>query len=310
MTALDFRGVAEAALRQGFELVMRWLPDAKRAGSAEVTAANPRRPTSDGSGGFSINWRTGRWADFAGDAKGGDLLSLCAYLFHNGDQGAACRALAAELGVPAEVAGTKPAPTRPAGAGVDGELVNPVPPDAPSLELGLRHFRLGQPSRYWRYLDQQGRLQFVVARFDTPDGKQILPLTLWRRPSGLLAWSWKGLAPPRPLYRLDELARRPQATVVVCEGEKAADAAQRLLPEYVATTSPNGAKAADKADWTPLANRRVLLWPDHDEAGIGYANAVHAELLDAGAASVQALAFTWVAEQLDRALARRKGGAA
>ena len=53
---------------------------------------------------------------------------------------------------------------------------------------------------------------------------------------------------PRPLYGLDRLAARPDAPVIVCEGEKAADAAERLFPEYVAVTSPNGAGSPHCAD--------------------------------------------------------------
>jgi hypothetical protein len=36
-------------------------------------------------GSFSINVRTGRWADFATGDKGGDVISLAAYLFMPAD---------------------------------------------------------------------------------------------------------------------------------------------------------------------------------------------------------------------------------
>jgi hypothetical protein len=59
-------------------LVPQWLPDGQRIG-AEWVARNPtrhdRRP-----GSFKINLRTGRWADFATGDKGGDAISLIAYL--------------------------------------------------------------------------------------------------------------------------------------------------------------------------------------------------------------------------------------
>ena len=86
------------------------------------------------------------------------------------------------------------------------------------------------------------------------------------------------------LYNLDRLVNT-SGPVVVCEGEKAADAADQLLPGFTATTSRNGADSASKADWTPLLSRDVLIWPDNDEPGIHYANAVkeiipHARILD------------------------------
>ena len=66
--------------------------------------------------------------------------------------------------------------------------------------------------------------------------------------------------------------------MIVTEGEKAADAAGELLPDYVAITSPGGSKAAAAADWSMLAGRKVTIWPDADEPGQAYARQV-AEIL-------------------------------
>ncbi len=63
----------------------------------EWVALNPRRQDRR-LGSFSINLRTGRWADFATGDKGGDVLSLAAYLSGVG-QVKAARALAQMLGV-------------------------------------------------------------------------------------------------------------------------------------------------------------------------------------------------------------------
>jgi hypothetical protein len=46
---------------------------------AEYVARNPKR-TDRRSGSFKINLMTGRWADFATGDKGGDVISLTAYL--------------------------------------------------------------------------------------------------------------------------------------------------------------------------------------------------------------------------------------
>jgi YD repeat-containing protein len=67
--------------------------------------------------------------------------------------------------------------------------------------------------------------------------------------------------------------------VVVCEGEKSADAAAKIFPESVCVTSPGGSEASAKADWRPLAGRRVVVWPDADEPGTKYANKVTAILV-------------------------------
>ena len=59
--------------------------------------------------------------------------------------------------------------------------------------------------------------------------------------------------------------RRTQANrQVLVEGEKAADAAQRLFPDYVAMSWMGGSNADADADLSPLVSRDVILWPDAD----------------------------------------------
>jgi putative DNA primase/helicase len=74
--------------------------------------------------------------------------------------------------------------------------------------------------------------------------------------------------------------------VVVVEGEKKVDAAKRLFPNYVAVSPMNGALSPHKSDWVPIAGRSVVIWPDHDEPGRKFAEAVTREATDTGAASV------------------------
>lgn len=81
----------------------------------------------------------------------------------------------------------------------------------------------------------------------------------------------------KPLYRLHELAARPADPVIVCEGEWCADALAKV--GTLATTS-GAADSAGKADWRSVAGRIVTVWPDDDEAGRRYADAV-AEALGA-----------------------------
>ncbi|MBF0191724.1 MAG: DUF927 domain-containing protein [Magnetococcales bacterium] len=163
--------------------------------------------------------------------------------------------------------------------------ITPVPIDAPALP---NHYRLGKPSRCWAYRDHAGQTLFHVCRFDKSDGgKEIIPLTFCQGPEGERQWRWKSMPAPRPLYGLDRLADKPDALAIVLEGEKAADAAPSLFPDWVGITSPNGCASAGQADWSPLAGRHVILWPDADEAGLKYADRVTAELRKIGAASVR-----------------------
>ena len=65
-------------------------------------------------------------------------------------------------------------------------------------------------------------------------------------------------------------------TVWVAEGEKTAEALIEI--GLVATTSAHGAGSAHKTDWSPLADKRVIIVPDNDAAGEVYAAEVVAIL--------------------------------
>ncbi len=152
-----------------------------------------------------------------------------------------------------------------------------IPADAPMPPRA--HPEHGAPSVTWTYRDAHARTLFHVCRFDTEfGGKQFAPLTF---DGG--RWRWMAPEAPRPLYGLDRLAASPGALVVVCEGEKAADAACKLIADAVAVTSPNGAQGARKADWSPLRGRRVVVWPDVDAPGKKYGQAVVELASEAGA---------------------------
>jgi putative DNA primase/helicase len=279
MSLIDFEGINRAALRNGRSFLQDLVPGGKFR-SLEYEVRNPTRHDKN-PGSFKINYKTGVWKDFASGEGGSDLISLVAYVRGIG-QAEAARELAAKLGVlPYKADAGAPSKTNgsnehcssnaESGAGVnvaDNELVVPVPADAPRLPF--EHFKLGKPTETWTYHDATGATLGYVFRFDPPARKkEFRPLTL-RRVNGRLEWRWEGWPLPRPLYGLHKLAERPFAKVLVTEGEKSADAAQKLLPDYVTVTSPNGSNAADKANWSPLRGRDVVIWSDADAAGDRY----------------------------------------
>ena len=92
----DFSTINTAALPALPALCARWMPGGKRIGR-EYVAKNPTRADKR-AGSFKINLETGRWADFATGDKGGDVVSLAAYLFGL-RQSDAARRLADALGV-------------------------------------------------------------------------------------------------------------------------------------------------------------------------------------------------------------------
>ncbi len=153
------------------------------------------------------------------------------------------------------------------------------------------------------YTDENCNLLFEVGRIDYPDGTKEIRQ---RRPDGDSGWvyglgaGWyepttrkgvthwyavKAKAKPsdkarefpevrRVLYLLaDVIAAK---TVIVCEGEKAADAfnadlrATGRYGEIVATTTSQGASNATKTDLSPLHGKDDVVLPDNDVPGQKY----------------------------------------
>lgn len=138
---------------------------------------------------------------------------------------------------------------------------------------------LGPATAKWDYLDASGGLIAVVYRYDPPGGKkEFRPWDAKRR---------KMTPPdPRPLYNQPGMVAAD--TVVLVEGEKCAQAL--IDAGIVATTAMHGANApVDKTDWSPLAGKAVLIWPDKDKPGWEYADRASMAILMAGAASCHIL---------------------
>lgn len=91
-------------------------------------------------------------------------------------------------------------------------------------------------------LEANGAKRFLQARPER--GGYVL-----KAPDGLL-----------PVYNRARLRKVEECFVV--EGEKCVHALHSA--GFVATTSPGGALKAERADWTPLAEKTVYLWPDND----------------------------------------------
>lgn len=336
---IEFLRIAQAALASASSLLQQWLPGGRIEGG-EYKALNPTRSDSK-VGSFSVNVATGKWGDFATGDAGGDLVSLYAYL-HGLDQGAAARELADQLGVasangPARAA-PEPAPAKPKSEWVP---IMPVPDDA--LPIPQTHPHYGAPEGIWAYRDRAGALLGYIRRFrNSEGGKEILPLCWCRHATtGERKWHPVAFPVPRPLFQLQHLGESAMVPVLLVEGEKCAEAAAKALGDVFEVLSwPGGAKAIKKADWTPLAGRIVLIWPDCDaqvdkdgqikpaelQPGIAAAEAI-AELLLAGehrAARVRiveipapgekpagwdvadAIAEGWTREQLEELLRKQR----
>jgi uncharacterized protein (DUF927 family) len=290
----NFADVKAAALKDIDRVLSHWLPNGKRVdGGKEYTAPNPTR-SDKRAGSLKISLSKGTWSDFATGDKGGDLIDLVRYLDGCTDV-EACNKLADLLNVSSGGAQAKTAPAKTKAP--EWIAIQPIPSEAMN-KCPAKHRQHGAPSKVWIYRDAQGQPLMALYRFDLApdeDGKPkkvFAPLTWCERADGQTKqWRWQGLPDPRPLLRLDELAQRNDAPVVLCEGEKASDAAAELLPSYVATCWPNGSNSWHKADLTQLKGRNVVLWPDNDDSGKACMETVAGKLREIGAASVRFIAL-------------------
>lgn len=94
--SIDFAHINAAALPRLPAICSRLLPDGRREGT-EWVAKNPTR-LDRRAGSFKINLKSGRWADFATDDRGGDPVSLVAYITKT-PQTEAARLLSRMLGI-------------------------------------------------------------------------------------------------------------------------------------------------------------------------------------------------------------------
>ena len=218
---------------------------------------------------LSINCTTGKWADFSGKAKGSSAASLLihykAFLpagaTHLPPKGSSSPGLAPAAASKAPTSW----PTGPKGG---------PPPSLPAPHMHRLVYS-------WLYPNELGLPVMYVLRFEGPEGKTY-------RPAHWGGDGWVAGDPPGllPLYNLDQFANRPNAPVIVFEGEKAADAGMEKFPDYICTTSAHGSGGAAKTDCSPLKGRNVTIFPDHDAPGAKYAQEFTKLTFAAGAESV------------------------
>jgi len=135
---------------------------------------------------------------------------------------------------------------------------------APALRDGYK------PEALHAYVDERGAPLHWRIRLRNPT-----TLEKWIRPMRANGTGFEigepKYASGKPLYNLSEIARKLDEVVFVVEGEWAVD---HLARRGVLATTSGGADSAGAADWSPLAGRDVVVWPDNDEPGQRYAEAV------------------------------------
>lgn len=137
---------------------------------------------------------------------------------------------------------------------------------------------LGPTKGEWHYTDADGVIVATVYRYEPEGGgKEYLP---WDAVRGRY-----GNPDVRPLYNIPGILQAQ--TVVLCEGEKAA---QALIDRGICATSVMGGSSSplEQTDMSPLQGKRVVIWPDADEPGRKFGAAVALALKDV-ASEVEAI---------------------
>lgn len=137
-----------------------------------------------------------------------------------------------------------------------------------------------KPSMVFPYCREDGSLFGYVLRHDLPGGDKETPMVMWvQLPSGEECWSRFPFPKPRPLYGLEKIG--DARMVIVVEGEKCKDALHRATGRVVVSW-PGGTQGVKHVDWSPLAGRNIVDWPDADEPGSATANEIGAILSPMG----------------------------
>ena len=123
-----------------------------------------------------------------------------------------------------------------------------------------------EPVKTWDYKDANGDLLGISARYEVNGTKEIRMWTYAARGEDAAEWGCGHFNYPRPLFNLDKITNS-ELPVLIVEGEKCAEAAAHLIPQYIATTWTGGANSFSKTNLEPLRGKKVILMPDNDDAG-------------------------------------------
>jgi putative DNA primase/helicase len=270
----DFRqwyaDLSSAALSRAPAILSDWLP------GGQVVRREYHVGSLRGGPGNSlkVNLETGRWKDFASGEPGGSNLVALYAAINRLEWKEATDELGKQFGI------DRPSAARALHSVANWTPITPIPEDAPFDDDGnppyppLGNSETTEIKGSWCYLSAEGQPIMWRVRVERADGaKDVMPLTFCQSGDGTRQWRWKDIGSPRLLYGLEWLATSPDAPVLIVEGEKTADAARALLPDWIVLTWPGGTNriSTKYTDWSPVLNRtaktRTVLWPDADEAG-------------------------------------------
>lgn len=256
----------------------------------KIWLLNPHRPDRNRTS-FYVEVSSHRWRECTGHESptlhhrpyGEDLTALYAYLADVSmtDAATALQNHREDLRTTA----TPVAPRK------KNEVLVPAP-DGTAIPTGaaLVHRELGSPNHRYVYRNRRGQILGIRCRFEANGEKTLRPMACERLPNGSVRWAWRGFG--EHIYGIERIHHTGQHILIV-EGERKCDAAQRLLDSAagisITATRPAHAFAcvsvapagsAGSVDLSPLRGQTgpVYLWRDNDEPGQQWATTLAARL--------------------------------
>jgi P4 family phage/plasmid primase-like protien len=158
--------------------------------------------------------------------------------------------------------------------------LDPIIPAPEKLEYKLgesiklyftREGRYSKHYRYFLFLEWRSREGDLIGYLGRT--KEKITHQIFYTEKG---WTQGSLGKDKPLFGLQTL--KNDGPVHIHEGEKAWHFANKLLPEQAAVTWVGGAHQPHLSDWSSLANRELLIFPDHDIEGFDAAITIYENL--------------------------------
>jgi putative DNA primase/helicase len=270
------------AIRQRFSLRDQLIRYGARIGhDGRYKCVIPGHKDKNPSASYSKRNGVEHWHCFACDRQG-DVIDLVAAV-EGLSIGEAARHLAGDAPSRPYEAPPRPKP-EPEELGLVFDLV-PVPDDAPAIRAGAESppilSKRGKISSvvpqdvYAYFLPDRTKVGLVLRVPQPEGGKKHLPVR-WARERGWVWAGWSGDDVP-PLYNAPAIVDRPEAPILVVEGEKCCKLARALFRDFVVTCWLGGTAGVKKANLSLLRGREVTFWPDNDEPGIAAMKAVLAK---------------------------------
>ena len=144
------------------------------------------------------------------------------------------------------------------------------------------------------YKDEKDDIIGYVLRTDTKTGKTIRPIKI--NEDGSKSFGGFTHNNHKPIYGLEKL--KNNNPILIVEGEKTADIAQKLFPSLSVISWLGGSASVKQVNWSLLRKKihyltKIIIWPDNDVPGIKAAQYINKEVYNSSIIDVSQYGDKW-----------------